>query len=73
MKFRRRNPDSRRHSEATKARLRAERERDKAAEQLKATKAETPYYRRLAEALVEVQRENHLGERVAELFGGGRP
>ena len=52
-----------RQSEATLAREKAERE-------LERTKAETPMYRALAQSLVEVQRENHLGARIADVFRG---
>jgi hypothetical protein len=50
-------------SEATRARLKAERD-------LQAVKAETPKYRALAESLIEIQRVNHLGMRAHNLLRG---
>lgn len=50
-------------SEATRARLQAERE-------LARVQAETPKYKALAMALVEIQRTNHLGQRAAQVLRG---
>lgn len=50
-------------SEATRARLKAERD-------LEATKAETPAYKALAASLVEIQRKNHLGLNAARMLRG---
>lgn len=50
-------------SEATRARLKAERD-------LAAVKAETPKYRALAEALIEGQQINHLGLNAAKMIRG---
>lgn len=55
--------DNTRNSEATKARLAAEKE-------LAKTRAETPMYRELAAALRDVRTRNHLGEAIAHSFRG---
>lgn len=50
-------------SEATQARIQAERD-------LAAVKAETPKYRALAAAFIEIQRTNHLGQTAARVLRG---
>lgn len=50
-------------SEATRARRKAERD-------LEATKAETPKIRELAQALIEIQKVNHLGATAARVLRG---
>lgn len=50
-------------SEATRSRMQAERD-------LEATKAETPKYRAIAEAFIEIQQTNHLGQRAVRVLRG---
>jgi hypothetical protein len=52
-----------RPSEATTARIQAERD-------LEATKAETPRYRGIAQRHMEIQRVNHLGLSAAKILRG---
>lgn len=52
-------------SAATRARIKAE-------EELERIKAQTPPIRELAESLIQVQRENHLGRSIANVFRGDR-
>lgn len=62
MKFFRRKRDTA-ATEATKARIRAERE-------LERVKSETPLYRELALALVRVQQRNNLADHAIQIFRG---
>lgn len=50
-------------AEATRARIRAERE-------LERVKSETPLYRELALALVRVQQRNNLADHAIQIFRG---
>lgn len=50
-------------SEATQARLQAERD-------LEAVRAETPKYLAMAAAFIEIQKTNHLGQTAARLLRG---
>jgi hypothetical protein len=58
-----RRPEPKPVSEATKARMQAERD-------LVSTKAETVKYRQLAESFIEYQRVNHLGQSAARILRG---
>lgn len=53
-------------SEATIARIRAERE-------LERTRQETPLYRELAESLRELRERNNFAAAIETSFRGGRP
>lgn len=44
----------------------------KAERALAATRAQTPFYRELAESLIEIQRTNHLGQAAARVLRGDR-
>lgn len=50
-------------SKATLERIQAEKDLERA-------KAATPAYRELAQSLIEVQRRNHLGASIADIFRG---
>ena len=60
--FRRKNRES---SEATAARIRAER-------QLEATREKTPMYRELGESLRQIREENNFAAAIAATLRGGR-